>query len=94
MTVHNEKIYAILHSRYFQNAPSDTMIAIIDIHNDIQLSQVFHSPCQDYPQHISILFENSVMITGITDGWIGDDLETAECDSEVFKPFVMVLDPF
>ena len=69
------------------------MITIFDSDGTNLSSQILKSKCQDYPGHISILPDGLVMITGITDGWFGSNLSTAECEVEIFRPFVMILEP-
>lgn len=95
LTVDNNKIYTILFDwgSFEHGGTSDIMMTVFDDSGIFLLSQTFVSKCQDYPGHISILPEGLVMITGATDGWIGNDLATAECDTEQFKPFAMILEP-
>lgn len=93
VNVENNQIFTISDAWEKSGTNSDIMITILNTHGDIELKQIIKTQCQDYSQHISVLPEGIVMITGISDGWIGEDLSTAECECESFKPFVMILTP-
>ena len=93
LNIHDEEIYTILDAWEKSGQNSDIMITVFDNNGANLSSQILESKCQDYPGHISILPEGLVMITGITDGWFGNDLATAECETETFRPFAMILEP-
>lgn len=93
LNISGNRIYTILDAWERSGDNSDIMITIFDSDGTNLSSQILKSKCQDYPGHISILPDGLVMITGITDGWFGSNLSTAECEVEIFRPFVMILEP-
>lgn len=93
VTVRDNKIYTILDDWGPNAYNSDIMITVFSSEGTLLLSQTLVSACQDYPGQISVLPEGLVMITGTTDGWFGNDLATAECETETFRPFAMILEP-
>lgn len=93
LSIKNTHIFTLVDIWDKQQDNSNIMANFLNKSGEVFYSKAFSSPCQDYPEHITTLLNGQVMITGISDGWIGDDITTAECESEMFKPFVMVLTP-
>lgn len=93
MVISGNKIYTIHNAWEFSGHNSDIMLTIFDGSGKELSNKIIASQCQDYPNHISALPGDAIMITGITDGWFGDSIETSDCEWEVFRPFVMILKP-
>lgn len=90
----NDKIYTVLNAWDRNGENSDIMISVFNSEGKHDMTQIFESNCQDYPSDVlESGDETSVVVTGISDGWIGSDLSTAECESESFRPFLMMLEP-
>ena len=92
MAISGNRIYTIHDAWEFSGHNSDIMLTTFDGDGNKISNQIIKSQCQDYPAHISSLPENKVMITGLTDGWVGESIETADCEWENFKLFSMILD--
>lgn len=88
-TVANSNIYTVA-----TVSPGTIMATIFDKDGSMITSQIMPSSCSDYPSFIIPLTNKSLMITGMSDGWVGDDFANAECTFEEFEPFVMLLTPF
>lgn len=90
----NDKIYTVLNAWGRNGENSDIMISVFNSEGKHDMTQIFESNCQDYPSRLLEPIDGEgVVVLGITDGWIGTDLATAECELESFRPFVMILEP-
>jgi|GEM_PF-3637168 len=89
----NDKIYTVLNAWDQFGTNSDIMISVFNKNGSHYITQIVESDCQDYPGNISKGLDNNLILTGWSDGWIGEDIYTAQCETESFKPFIILLKP-
>ena len=93
ISVIDEKIYTVLFAWAPNGGNSDTMISIFNKDGSHYISQIIESDCSDYPGQIFKGLNDEIIVTGISDGWIGENISEAQCECEMFKPFVLELKP-